>query len=98
MHFRHPLEHRRDRAHPAQLRNRAAHPTATSPLSAVRLNRMPAVVEAHAQSRGALSGKVAVVFGGAKGVGPTGGNHPSASGASRLFAALASQALVTTGC
>src|SRR2546428_9117162 len=96
MHFRHPLEHRRDRAHPAQLRDRAAHPTATSPLAAALVNRMPAVVEAHAQSRGALSGKVAVVAGGASGIGRTVANALARQGARVVIADFDSERMERT--
>src|SRR5207245_2045715 len=75
-----------DRPHPAQLRGRAAHPAATSPLTRVRVNRMPAVVEAHAQSRGALSGKVAIVAGGASGIGRTAANALARQGARVVIA------------
>ena len=57
---------------------------------------MPAVVEAHAQSRGALSGKVAIVAGGASGIGRTAANALARQGARVVIADFDSERMERT--
>src|SRR5207253_5289802 len=87
--------HRRDRPHPAQLRDRAPHPAVTPSLTPAPVNRMPAVVD-HPASRGALSAKVAVVAGGASGVGRTVANALARQGARVVIADFDSERMERT--
>src|SRR2546422_1019884 len=84
------------RGHLGSVRDRASHPAVTPSLTPALVNRMPAVVEAQAQSRGALSGKVAVVVGGASGIGRTVANAIARQGARVVIADFDSERMERT--